>query len=69
MNLPLCRGTGVVLIGRRNVDVLLGFVAACRNCYVRFEGDEVDCIQFLDSPADFDKPDPAYEALCNFLGV
>ncbi len=30
---------------------------------------KVDCIQYLDNVADFDKPDPAYEALCNFLGV
>jgi hypothetical protein len=65
----LTRGTGVVWVGRLDVDTILGYVAACRNCFVRFEGDEIDCIQFLDSPADFDKPDPAYEALCTYLGV
>lgn len=75
MNPPLCRGTGAVVVNVRpdrqesTRAKVLELVEACRNCFVRFEGDEVDCIQYLDSVADFDKPDPAYEALCNFLGV
>ena len=69
---PLCRGTGPLVIVGLTANTkwrILSLVEACKNCFVRFEGEEVDCFQYLEHLNDFEKPDPAYEALCNFFGV